>query len=119
MDDYTPEEQNMLFQLQTLARGTDYAGERVPMHIQMAALDRYNLMKSAAIERQLAQKRLDAEMALVTDKLAIQKAEVVVKALEVLAKTSIDPERLLEVIQGFTGNLLGGPGVHALEQKED
>ena len=106
-------------QLQTLARGLDYAGERVPLHIQMAALDRYNSMKAEIINRQLAAQRLDAEMALVKEKLIIQKAEVAVKALEVLAKSSLDPERLLEVVQGFTGNLLGAPQALAIEQKDD
>jgi hypothetical protein len=56
-------------------------------------------------------------MALASDKIAVMKAEVSVKMLEVLVKGGVGPEKLLEVVQGMSENLIAGPTALAIEAK--
>jgi hypothetical protein len=106
--------------LQSIARGWHpTTGQRVSLAEQMAAVDRLNAAEAQDKQERLARDRMKAEMALAADKIEVQKAEVAVKALEVLATSGMQPEQLLEVVQGFTGKLLSGPTVLALEAKDD
>jgi hypothetical protein len=113
------QERDILSQLRTMARGINPAnGNRLSTAEQMVAMDRYNHLSAQAADREVMKERHAAEMALAADKIEVMKAEVTVKALEVLVKAGVPADQLLALVKDFSGNLLSAPTHLMLEAKE-
>ena len=127
-------EQDMLLKLSTMARGLD------PVHLtpitpaaMMAAQKQYHDLKHQIDQRRFAREKLAQEAELEhrkldieVEKVQVQKAEVMVRALEVAANAGVSPDQLLHAIQDFGRNLMGSsmlPGPASspalLEKKSD
>jgi hypothetical protein len=121
-------ERDMLMKLSTLARGFDpITLTQVSTSEMMAAQKQYQDFKHQADQRRYAREKLqhEAELELQrldtqkelehrrldieADRVSVQKAEVIVKALEVAAQHGVNPEHLLGAIRDLGANLLAGP----------
>ena len=130
-------ETDMLLKLATLARGVDpvtclpissadmLAAQRQYQEAKNLAdqrrIQREKIAQEVQIEqmrqetqRELEHRRLDIE----EEKVKIQKAEVIVRALEVAAHQGVDPQALLGAIRELGANLLAGPATALLELKK-
>lgn len=120
-------EKDMLDKLAMLARGHDIYGRSVSAAEMMAAQKQYHELKHQIDTRRIAREKLNNEKTVEESRLAtqrelehrrldieeekvkVQKAEVIVKALEVAVQGGADPQQLLLAIQGLSQNLLAGP----------
>jgi len=132
-------ERDMLLKLSTLARGFDPVTlNQVSTTDMMAAQKQYQDFKHQADQRRFAREKLSHEanleglkldtqkelehrrLDIEAERVSVQKAEVIVRALEVAAQHGVDPNMLLSAIQDLGKNLLAGPATSSLllERKE-
>ena len=113
------QERDMLNRLSALARGVDPTTcLPVSSAESLAAQKQYFEIKNQLEQRQLNQSKLDNDfqieqrrLDIEADRVNVQKAEVIVKALEVAANAGIDPQQLFGAIQQLGSNLLSGPAM--------
>jgi hypothetical protein len=131
-------EQDMLNKLATLARGVDpVTCLPISMTEMMDAQKQYHELKNQIDQRRIQREKISQEVQIETmrqetqrelehrrldieeERVKIQKAEVIVRALEVAAKQGVDPQALLGAIRELGTNLLPGPATALLETKSD
>lgn len=107
-------ERQILQNLGTLATGFSPMGTRLLPQEQIDASKQYMTIKEQLAARALARDRLDAEketsmrrLAIEEEKVKVQKAEIIVRALEAVGQHGIEPERLLEAVKDLSLTLLG------------
>lgn len=108
------QERDMLNRLSALARGVDPVTCLPVSHTEaMAAQKQYFELKNQVEQRQMQQTKLDQDfhieqrrLDIEAERVNVQKAEVIVKALEVAANAGIDPQQLFGAIQQLGSNLL-------------
>jgi hypothetical protein len=128
-------ENDMLDKLSQLARGFDHFGQPIPRGDMLAAQAQYHALKDKVDHRRLERERLaqdksieEARIAtqkelehrkldIEEERLVVQKAEVIVKALQVAAESGVDPRELLASIQGLSRNLLPERDLRLIEKK--
>ena len=113
MDAPDGSDQQIILELTGLARGFDPYGRRIPMADQMQAIQRLEEIKRRRDDSALAQNRFVADVEIEhrrldieQDRVSVEKAAVLVKALEVAASAGIPGERLLEAIAQLSNKLL-------------
>jgi hypothetical protein len=131
-------EHEMLEKLLMQARGMDpVTMQPIPPSEARHAATLYQQMKADADRRRLERDRMESERAIEAarltaeteiehrkldieqEKVQVQKAELVVRAIEAAAGNGLDPDRLLEAIGNFSNHLLPPPPtVKAIEQKD-
>lgn len=132
-------ERDMLQKLSTLARGVDPVScLPVSMQQMLDAQRQYHELKNQIEQRQIQREKISQEVQIEQmrqetqrelehrrldieeEKVKIQKAEVIVRALEVAANQGVDAQALLGAIRELGANLLAGPGAPTalLEKKE-
>lgn len=119
-------ERDMLTKLATLARGFDPVTlNPVSSEEMMAAQRQYHELKTQSDQQKLARERLAQEAELEhrridveVERVQVQKAEVMVRALEVAAHAGVSPEQLLGAIRDFGAQLLPGPSNSPLLEKK-
>ena len=122
------EERAMLDKLSALARGVDPVYLLPISHSEMLeAQKRYFDLKASIDQRKLAKAQLDQsyeiehrKLDIEAERVNVQKAEVMVRALEVAANSGVNPEILLGAIRELGANLLAGPAASTLRlEKKD
>lgn len=124
-------EKDMLDRLSMMARGFDIYGRSLPQNEVMAAQKQYFDLKEQIEKRKLEEARLTSErdrleaeqsterlrittqrevehrkLDIEEERVKVQKAEVIVRALEVAVKGGANPDMLLTAIQGLSQQLL-------------
>ena len=132
-------DEQIMAELSGLAGGFDVYGRRIPYEQQLAAVQQLEVLKKRREEAALARDRFNAGVDIEQNRLALEKskldiehrkldidqdrvanerAEIIVKALAVAAQAGIPGEKLLEAISGLSDKLLSGPEIRQITERK-